>query len=35
MYSIRTAATLVILAVIITGISMANKPNEGDGINGT
>ena len=33
MNSIRTAATLVILAVIITGISMANKPNEGDGIN--
>jgi len=29
MSSIRTAATLVILAVIITGISMANKPNEG------
>jgi len=33
MSSIRTAAVLVILAVIITGISMANKPNEGDGIN--
>jgi hypothetical protein len=33
MSSIRTAATLVILAVIITGISMANKPNVGDGIN--
>jgi hypothetical protein len=33
MNTIRTAATLVILAVIITGISMANKPNEGDGIN--
>lgn len=33
MNSIRTATTLVILAVIITGMSMANKPNEGDGIN--
>ena len=29
MSSIRTAAVLVILAVIVTGISMANKPNEG------
>jgi len=28
MSSIRTAAVLVILAVIITGISMANKPND-------
>jgi hypothetical protein len=33
MSNIRTATVLVILAVIITGISMANKPNEGDGIN--
>lgn len=33
MSSIRTAEVLVILAVIVTGISMANKPNEGDGIN--
>ncbi len=30
MNSIRTATTLVILAVIITGMSMANKPNVGD-----
>jgi hypothetical protein len=30
MNSIRAAATLVILAVIITGISMANKPNVGE-----
>ena len=30
MSSIRAAATLVILAVIITGISMANKPNVGE-----
>ena len=28
MNSFRTAAVLVILAVIITGISMANKPND-------
>ena len=33
MNSIRTAAVLVILAVIVTGISMANKPNDEDGIN--
>jgi len=33
MSSIRTATVLVILAVIITGISMANKPNVEDGIN--
>jgi hypothetical protein len=33
MNSIRTTATLVILAVIVTGVSMANKPNVGDGIN--
>jgi hypothetical protein len=33
MSSIRTTAVLVILAVIVTGISMANKPNVGDGIN--
>ena len=33
MSSIRAAATLVILAVIITGISMANKSNDEDGIN--
>ena len=33
MSSIRRVAVLVILAVIVTGISMANRPNEGDGIN--
>jgi len=33
MSNIRTATALVILAVIVTGISMANKPNVGDGIN--
>ena len=32
MSSTRTAAILVILAVIVTGISMANKPNEGEEI---
>jgi hypothetical protein len=30
MSRIRTAAVLVILAVIVTGISMANKPNVGE-----
>ena len=33
MSSIRTATVLVLLAVMVTGISMANKPNVGDGIN--
>lgn len=32
MNSIRTTATLVILAVIVTGVSMANKPNVGEEI---
>ena len=30
MSNIRTATALVILAVIVTGISMANKPNDGE-----
>lgn len=33
MSRIRTATVLVILAVIVTGISMANKPNVGAGFN--
>ena len=33
MNSFRTKTILVLLAVIITSISMANKPNEGEGIN--